>query len=207
MIYFGLDLGQASDYTALTAVEKVLTYEKETQFHTRHAERFELGMPYPMMIDKLDERINALNIRDDYMTVADATGVGRPVIDLMRDRKIKVVPVTITGGDKELFDPEIGGWRVPKRILASTMQVLLQNGQLKFAKGLMHAQTLIDELLNFKVKVNSKAHDQYEAWREGDHDDLVLSLAMAVWYAERYGVISNKRRKATTNPWMEIESI
>jgi hypothetical protein len=164
-------------------------------------------MPYPQMMDRLDERINAMNTRDSDMTVADATRVGRPVIDLMRNRKIKVVPVTITGGERELLEPEIGGWRVPKRILASTMQVLLQNGQLKFAKGLMHAQTLIDELLNFKVKVNSKAHDQYEAWREGDHDDLVLSLAMAVWYAERYGIVTNKRRIAIPNPWMEIESI
>lgn len=207
MIYFGLDLGQATDYTALTAVDKVLTYEKDVQYHTRHAERFELGMSYPLMIDKLDERINALNIRSDYMTIADATGVGRPVIDLMRQRKIRVVPVTITGGDKELFDPELGGWRVPKRVLASTMQVLLQNGQLKFAKGLMHAQTLIDELLNFKVKVNARAHDQYEAWREGDHDDLVLSLALAVWYAERYGVVSGKQKTTIPNPWMEIESI
>lgn len=27
-------------------------------------------------------------------------------------------------------------------------------------------------------------HDSYEAWRDGDHDDLVLSLAMACWFAE-----------------------
>ena len=28
-------------------------------------------------------------------------------------------------------------------------------------------------------------HDTYEAWREGQHDDLVLSLALACWCGER----------------------
>jgi hypothetical protein len=49
------------------------------------------------------------------------------------------------------------------------------------------ADTLRKELLNFKVKINiSTAHDSYEAWREGDHDDLVLAVAMACWCRERY---------------------
>jgi hypothetical protein len=32
----------------------------------------------------------------------------------------------------------------------------------------------------------STTHDFYEAWREGDHDDLVLSVALACWAGERY---------------------
>ena len=36
------------------------------------------------------------------------------------------------------------------------------------------------------MKINvATGHDSYEAWREGDHDDLVLSLALAVWYGQR----------------------
>jgi len=31
-------------------------------------------------------------------------------------------------------------------------------------------------------------HDSYEAWREGDHDDIVLSLAVACWSAENMPV-------------------
>ena len=39
------------------------------------------------------------------------------------------------------------------------------------------------ELAQFKVKINiSTGHDSYEAWREGDHDDLVLAVALACWY-------------------------
>lgn len=204
MFYFGLDLGQAQDYSALCAAQKVQAKE-DIQYHVRHAERFVLGTTYPDIITKLHDRINAVNI--DYITAADATGVGRPVIDLMRKENIKTVPIVITGGEKELFDPELGGWKVPKRVLISNVLVLLQSGQLKFAKGMMHAQTLIDELLNFKIKVTAKGNDTYEAWREGDHDDLVLALAMAIWYAVRFGVVEDKQTYNIPNPWLAIKEI
>ena len=29
------------------------------------------------------------------------------------------------------------------------------------------------------------AHDSYGAWREKEHDDLVLAVALACWYGER----------------------
>lgn len=36
------------------------------------------------------------------------------------------------------------------------------------------------------MKVNvSTGHDSYEAWREGDHDDLVLAAALAAWKAHK----------------------
>jgi hypothetical protein len=62
-----------------------------------------------------------------------------------------------------------------------------RSGQLKIADALPLKDTLVKELLNFRVKINiSTAHDSYEAWREGDHDDLVLCVALACWAGERY---------------------
>ena len=76
---------------------------------------------------------------------------------------------------------------MPKRDLISAPLVLMQNGQLLIADALALKDTLVKELLNFRVKINiSTAHDSYEAWREGDHDDLVLSVALACWAGERY---------------------
>lgn len=41
---------------------------------------------------------------------------------------------------------------------------------------------LSGELQNFKVKINPEtAHDSYGAWREGQHDDLVLAVALGLW--------------------------
>ena len=94
-----------------------------------------------------------------------------------------MISVTITGGENVTRERQ--EYRVPKRDLASTLQVLLQNGRLKFADGLPLLDVLLSELQNFKVKINTRTgHDSYEHWRESDHDDLVLSLALACWYGE-----------------------
>jgi hypothetical protein len=48
-----------------------------------------------------------------------------------------------------------------------------------------HAETLEMELQNFRVKITAAANETFEAWRERDHDDLVLALALAAWHAEK----------------------
>ena len=75
---------------------------------------------------------------------------------------------------------------MPKRDLVGALQILLQNEQLKSPTGINLKDELIAELQNFKVKLSAESgYDSYEHWRSGDHDDLVLSVAMACWYAER----------------------
>jgi len=48
--------------------------------------------------------------------IADQTGVGQPVIDLLRQKIYPVIGVTITSGDKVTTeDPRLLSWRVPKK--------------------------------------------------------------------------------------------
>ena len=65
------------------------------------------------------------------------------------------------------------------------MQVLLQSNRLKVAEGLPDASVLVQELLNFQVKITTSANDIYGTWREGQHDDLVLSTSLACWFGEQ----------------------
>jgi hypothetical protein len=44
---------------------------------------------------------------------------------------------------------------------------------------------MLQELMNFRVKVAASANETFEAWRERDHDDLVLAVANAAWVGER----------------------
>jgi hypothetical protein len=44
---------------------------------------------------------------------------------------------------------------------------------------------LVKELKAFKVTVTTAGHETFEAWRERDHDDLVLAVALAVWLSDR----------------------
>lgn len=180
----GLDLGQARDYTAIAVLER-LGKGKATHYHLRHLERPPLGTSYPEVVTIVRSLLARAPLQGAKLVV-DATGVGRPVVDLLRRERLMLTPVLITGGDTITF--EKGFYRVPKRDLVGALQVHLQGGTLKVAESLPLASTLVAELLNFKVKVNiATAHDSYEAWREGDHDDLVLATALAVWWEERSG--------------------
>ncbi|MFA5408542.1 MAG: hypothetical protein WC343_07195 [Bacilli bacterium] len=106
------------------------------------------------------------------------------MVDLFGQAGLNPIGVLIHGGDKASH--EGGTWRVPKRDLVGSLQVLFQGGRLKISKKLPLSTVLQAELLNFKVKIDPKtAHDSYSAWREQEHDDLVLSVAMAAWWAEQ----------------------
>ncbi len=76
-------------------------------------------------------------------------------------------------------------WHVPKRDLVATLQILLQGKRLLVADALPDAAVLLQEMLNFQMKITAAANDVYGAWREGAHDDLVLAVALACWWAER----------------------
>ena len=185
----GLDLGQASDYTALAIVERVIAAnnpdaKREGVYHLRHAERLPLGTSYPAIVRHVGDLLGRSELTGLRTLLVDATGVGRPVVDLLRQARLEPVPVVVHGGNETTTDAN-GFRRVPKRELVSTAQVCLQGGRLKFAAALPVVQTLIDELLKFEVKITATGHDTYGAWREGSHDDLVFALALATWYGER----------------------
>lgn len=181
--YVGLDLGQASDYTALVILERITQAgNKEAVYHLRHMERVR-GVPYPDVVKKVSEIIRAPALADDAKLIIDQTGCGRPVFDLFKAAKMRPIGVSITAGD--IASHTGRAWRVPKRDLAGALQVLFQSGRLKIARKLPLADVLRAELENFKVKIDPKtAHDSYSAWREGEHDDLVLAVALAAWAAE-----------------------
>jgi len=115
----------------------------------------------------------------------DGTGVGRPVVDLLRSARPGglLMPAIITNGDFETRDQ--GYYRVPKRDLIIGLQVLLQRGAMQIAAGLEHAADLVKEMADMQVKVTPAGNEQYGAWREGTHDDLVFAVALACWSARK----------------------
>jgi hypothetical protein len=200
--YVGLDLGQSADYTALavihdTFVEPTPGY-RHKQLQLRHLERYPLRTSYVDIVDRVrellrDEALHPWETEDGWRArqthptlIVDSTGVGAPVTDLLKKKGVKkFVSVTITGGDR-VTTAGSKHYRVPKRDLVSALEVPFHSGELQVAEDLELWSTLKRELLNFKRKINLKtAHDSYEHWREGDHDDLVLACALATWYARR----------------------
>jgi hypothetical protein len=197
----GCDLGQANDFTALSILEKhredstpveqkgfkppASTTTTRNVFHLRHLQRLKLGTGYPDVVNIVGTMLKSLpQAKGAPALVIDKTGVGAPIYDLMQKAGLRPIAVTITGGHDE-SSPAFNQFLVPKRNLVSTLAVILQSGRLKVAPDLREAETFIRELSNFKVKISAAGHDSYNAWRESVHDDLVLSVALAAWWAER----------------------
>lgn len=179
--FVGLDLGQANDYTAVAVIERL---PEGTAYHVRHLERVR-GIAYPAIVDKVSKMMESPLLKSNAVLVIDQTGCGRPVFDMFTDAKLDPIGVSIHGGDAATHDGR--AWRVPKRDLVGCLQVLLQSSRLKVASKLELGSILQQEMLNFKVKIDPlTAHDSYSAWREQDHDDLVLAVALACWWGEQY---------------------
>ena len=193
-----VDLGQMNDPTAISILEERLEESfkqspmdvrhgtrgerKITRVYAlRHLERPPLRTTYDQIVDKVKALIETPALRGNAELIIDATGVGRPVLDMMVRAGLSPIGITITGGRTVSQDED--GYHVPKRDLASALQVAFASRRMKLAAGLPLAAEFMKELEAFRVKITKAGTDTYEAWRETDHDDIVLSVAMGVWYA------------------------
>lgn len=169
----GLDLGQRDDWTALAVIQedagRALTLVALERVRYR---------PYPEVADLAAETVAALGYPQ---LLVDVTGVGRPVCDLLSARGIRHVRVNIHGGSvvTKLDD---GTRSVPKRDLIGALVVGFESGRLRIAAGLRHVEHLEREAQAFQMKLSASGHDSYSA-REGEHDDLLLAVALPVWWA------------------------
>lgn len=192
--FLGLDLGQSQDHSALAVLERPLVSGNEPLSRRRpvhllrHLHRFPLQTPYPEVVQAVLQLWRTPTLAGAILVV-DETGVGRAVVDHLRDSLRgrvcgQLVPVTITAGHTASVG-EQGGFHLPKRELIGVLQVLLQTRRLRIPQTLPAAELLLRELQTFKVKITAARNETFAAWREGDHDDLILAVALAAWLAEK----------------------
>ena len=93
----------------------------------------------------------------------DATGVGAPVVDMLRAAgwRCDLTSVIITGGERGA-----GKWTVPKRDLIAGLQVLLERGQLKSGK-LRETGQLMRELMNMRIAGSEWPGEARGGWVRG----------------------------------------
>jgi hypothetical protein len=166
----GLDIGQRRDPTAICVAEterRQAGTRKDYHFLVRHLERLTLGTSYPAIAQRLVQ-IEAQILQrtaappDLYV---DATGVGRPVVDLLQDD----LPHS-----KVIHSVTLG-----KAYLVSRLQTLLQTGRLHLPRT-PESEILAQELLDYQIRVDEKANERYGDFKVGSHDDLVTAMGLAV---------------------------
>ncbi len=202
-IAMGVDLGKVRDPSAIVVVESFWhdrpatpTFDHPSRtrdlvpaYHVTRIERFELGTPYPVVVDRvldLGANIGA------FWCVVDATGVGQAVVDMFsaeqRSRGVywpRVDAYTLTGGehggDRSISKTDLTG-HIKRHTSAGTL-VIDPPDQPNAAK-------LIQELQDFEVRITERGHDRYGAATESAHDDLVIALGLAI-----FGCTMDGRRK------------
>lgn len=203
-IVLGLDLGQKNDYSAICAIEirqkyspvKSPPYTVNTRYGeyeldgepfylVKHLHRWPLGTPYPDIVKDTGNLMSKLKDREQVgvTLIIDSTGCGNPVFDMFREARIQATGISIHGGSSVTREGKI--FHVPKRDLVAVLVKLYQSDRITVSGKLPEHKTLNAELLNFRVKISDSGHDTYSAWRERDHDDIVLSVAVACWVAEK----------------------
>jgi hypothetical protein len=145
-------------------------------------DRFDLGTPYTDVVRRVAAVKRAPETGEDPPVVMDATGVGAPVVDQFHEEGLRPRQIVFTGGTEATSEGR--RHKVPKQDLATTVQTLLQAGRIKIAKDLSEAGQLVREMKQFRVKYSDSGHARFEHAAESDTDDVLLSLACALWYAE-----------------------
>jgi hypothetical protein len=204
----GVDLGQRRDFSAVAVVERVETAGygfdhlhwmsraegMPDEWVVRHLERMALGTSYTAVSAQIVELAQHPALREDCRLVVDATGVGMPVVDMLRAARpgCEMTPVLITGGQGERFDGKV--WHVPKVDLLARLEGLLEQKRLRIARRMRESGTLVRELMDIKSARQASGRLKVGAEGAGEHDDLALAVALAVWVG-RKGKVGEQRRR------------
>lgn len=185
-VFVGLDLGQRRDHSAIAVVQRDRggwMNSVPRVLCIRYLQRMPLGTPYTRVAQRVGEVVRNPLLVGRSRVVVDATGVGGPVVDLLKAGRLDcpLTPVTITGGDRAYNTGD--RWQVPKRDLLTNLLVLLEARELKIPKGLADAGTLVRELGEMEMRQAGHGRVQMGAEGSGEHDDLVIAVALACWRA------------------------
>ena len=144
-------------------------------------------MPLKTQYNAVEDRAQAIlhGIRNDCHFLVDATGVGNPIYQ--RLQPLGAIPIIVVSGHT-VNARENGGYNVPKRDIVTSLQAVMHSRRLQIASQLPHLDDLRKQILGFKMKPRDSGSLGFEARVEKTHDDIVMSLAVNVWYLERmYG--------------------
>lgn len=174
----------------------------------RRVERLALGTPYPLVVARLADIHAALvsagrpvgelqhprfkemyspraTGRHIHAVLVDATGVGTPVVDLLKEKNIyPLTAVYLTGGEKATTSN--GELHLAKALLVSRLQVLLQQRRIHLPDT-PESRALTEELLNYEIRVTENANLQAGVFKTGKHDDLATALGLACWDDDQRG--------------------
>ncbi len=192
----GVDLGQASDRSAATVLERrtqdgnfigpawpYVTLQK--------IRRYPEGADYMLQADDL------LGYPDLDFMVVEYNGVGRPVVDRLRQRarqlnfRGRIIAVVTAASNTRMHEVASDKGKcvsVPKINLVTSINLLQQSGLLrvetKDRETAENLKVLKKEMRSFQIRITRANNLTLGAEGPGQHDDLVMSLGLAAWFMD-----------------------
>ena len=185
----GINIGQGQNPTALAEV-----YHSGWSYTILRLTRLPLGIIYTDVEDYLIERLRILTYGGDYSVkiLINATGIGSPIINLLRKKVNNLTEVYLTGGYKTEEKEDV--LMLPKEVMISHLKVLLQINKIRldFEKPEPHMlphekeqfalfNVLKREVLNYETKVQVDTLLWNPETKTGEHDDHVIALGLGCW--------------------------
>jgi hypothetical protein len=178
--FIGLDLGQKRDPAAVVIVQPIVpagardpaTWSTRGARHyaVRYVERLKLGVSWAATVDRVARIVRHPELAGGRTLVVDATGVGGPVVEMLRDANLgcTIVPVVITGGHRARLTD--GQYSVPRKELLGGVRAALERGRLRIAPGMAEGRLLLEEMYTLEEGKETR-------------DDIVMALSLALWRA------------------------
>lgn len=147
----GVDLAKVTDWTVISI------FDRRTN-HQVYQDRFQT-IEYPFQKKRIIEIMRAYN---NARVIIDATGVGDPVADDLARSGLSIEPIKITPTFKKEMIEKLSIWIEQKRC------------------AIIPLDESFREYDNFSYTIGASGTIRYQA-REGEHDDIVTSHALAVY--------------------------
>lgn len=149
--YMGVDLAKHQDFTVITVIDA-------HTFEVVHIDRFN-QIDWPLQKLRIFETARLWN---NATVVMDSTGLGDPIFDDLQRMGLDIQGYKLTN--------------VSKKNLIDKLSIYIEQARIKFPNH----PDLVHELEMYTYKRSDSGNMIYNA-PEGSHDDMVVSLAMAVW--------------------------
>lgn len=187
---FGLDLGQTTDPSALI----LITSTDLHHWRILSMRIFPLGTAYTdvaLAVSNALKRFAAAHPSARLTLVADATGLGRPTLEILHqhlpeDVQLIGITFTATGKPRQLQHPTlpITLFHVPKPHLIEALVKAIESRHLTPIPTLPSKDILTTQLQSLRYTTNPRTRHTTITARhhKGSHADLPMALAMANWY-------------------------
>jgi hypothetical protein len=181
-----LDPAQLKDWSAVAVIEMKYVPAGASKAHFGYdlvAMNRKQGLPYDQIVDWVvrTQKNPAFNKGEPCTCIVDATGVGVAVKDMLKAKGIRPKAITITTG--EAYSRVGAEYHVGKARLIGKFLGAFDAGKVHVNPNMPIWPQVEREMLSFRAEMSSQGRVKMEA-APGEHDDLLLALAMAVWYGE-----------------------